>query len=78
MRCLGFANYLAAFVPHYATTVAPLTDLLKGGTGKKTKFIWSASCQEAFDTLKSKLTKAVGLGIPDKRGDLVLETVLVV
>jgi len=74
MRFLGFANYLSAFVPHYAATAAPLTDLLKGGSGKKTKFIWTASCQQAFDSLKDKLTKAVGLGIPDKRGDLVLET----
>ena len=77
MRFLGFANYLSAFVPHYAATPRrppSLTDLLKGGSGKKTKFIWTASCQQAFDSLKDKLTKAVGLGIPDKRGDLVLET----
>ena len=72
-RFLGFANYLNSFIPHYASKAAVLTDLLTGGARKK-KFIWTAACQTAFDQIKAELQAATGLGIPDKRGDLVLET----
>ena len=72
-RFLGFANYLKDFVPKYASKIACLTDLLKGGT-KKRKFTWSQPCQDAFDGIKQDLISAVGLGIPNKGGDLVLET----
>ena len=72
-RFLGFANYLAPFVPNYAGKVAVLTDLLQGSTKKK-KFVWTNACTEAFDNVREDMAKAVGLGIPDKEGDLVLET----
>ena len=72
-RFLGFANYLKDFVPHYAEKIACLTDLLKGGV-KKRKFTWTQPCQDAFDGIRRDLVAAVGLGIPDKSGDLVLET----
>ena len=72
-RFLGFTNYLSAFVKNYAGTVAVLTDLLGGGATRR-KFVWTQSCQEAFESIRDGLIKAVGLGIPDKKGDLVLET----
>ena len=72
-RFLGFANYLNSFIPQYSSKTAVLTDLLTGGNKKK-KFIWTAACQSAFEQIKAELQAAIGLGIPDKRGDLVLET----
>ena len=72
-RFLGFTNYLAHFVPNYAAKVAVLTDLLQGGTKKK-KFVFTTACKDAFDSIREDLIQAVGLGIPDKEGDLVLET----
>ena len=72
-RFLGFANYLAPFVPNYAGKVAVLTDLLQG-SAKKKKFVWTDACTEAFDRIRDDMANAVGLGIPDKEGDLVLET----
>jgi len=40
--------------------VAPLTDLLKG----KTKFLWSYSCELAFENVKSLLCSAPVLMAP--------------
>ena len=50
-----------------------MTDLLGGGASRR-KFIWTQPCQEAFESIRGSLINAVGLGIPDKKGDLVLET----
>ena len=72
-RFLGFANYLACFIQHHAEKTAPLSDLLKGGDKKK-KFIWNQACESSFLQIKQNLIDAVGLGIPDKDGDLVVET----
>ena len=72
-RFLGFTNYLCAFIENYASKSAVLTNLLAGGA-KKRKFVWTQPCQEAFDGLINDLSSAVGLGIPDKKGDLILET----
>ena len=72
-RFLGFANYLACFIQHRAEKTAPLSDLLKGGDKKK-KFIWNQACESSFTQIKQNLIDAVGLGIPDKDGDLVVET----
>lgn len=72
-RFLGFMQYLSSFVRDFATKTAPLSDLLKGGAKKK-KFTWTAGCQSAFEQVRDDLIKAVGLGIPDKNADLVVET----
>ena len=66
-------QYLSSFVRDFATKTAPPSDLLKGGAKKK-KFTWTAGCQSAFEQVRDDLIKAVGLGIPDKNADLVVET----
>ena len=75
-RFVGFANYLSQFVPHFSGTVAPLTDLLKGDLKgkKKEKFVWSESCQKAFDDIREALTKSTGLHIPLSGCPFVVET----
>ena len=51
---LGLANYYRIFIKDYAHISDPLNKI----TGKKSKFNWSTECQNAFDTLKDKLTTA--------------------
>lgn len=51
MRFLGLVGYYRCFCRNFSSVVAPLTDLLKS----KVKFIWSESCQQAFDGVKALL-----------------------
>lgn len=44
-------GYYRSFCRNFSTVVAPLTDLLK----VKAKYIWSASCQQAFENVKDVL-----------------------
>lgn len=58
---IGFANYYRRFIPRFAHIAAPLTDLTK----QNVPFIWGTPQQEAFDTLKAKLSTAPLLILPD-------------
>ncbi|KAJ8047536.1 hypothetical protein HOLleu_06562 [Holothuria leucospilota] len=49
---LGLTQYLARFIPNYASITAPLRELTK----KDAKFVWSSSCNQAFEDLKVVLT----------------------
>lgn len=60
MRFLGLAGYYRSFCKNFSTVVAPLTNLLKG----KTKFVWSSSCQAAFENVKALLCSAPVLTAP--------------
>ncbi|TPX30025.1 hypothetical protein SmJEL517_g06292 [Synchytrium microbalum] len=51
---LGLAQWLRRFILHYSKIVSPLTDLLQ----TTVEFNWTASQQNAFDTLKERLTTA--------------------
>lgn len=51
MRFLGLVGYYRSFCRNFSTVVAPLTDLLKA----KVTFVWSASCQQAFENVKAVL-----------------------
>jgi transposase InsO family protein len=59
---LGLANYYRRFVENFAGISAPLTELTK-----KTSSIekWDASCDDAFNALKTALTTAPVLRLPD-------------
>ena len=57
---LGLTNYFRKFVKGYSPMTAPLSNLLR----KNVPWLWSDSCQEAFDDLKTALTSAPVLALP--------------
>ncbi|CAI7787228.1 unnamed protein product [Closterium sp. NIES-53] len=68
-KFLGFANYYNRFVPQYAKIATPLTNLLK----KNTPFKWEDVQQQAMEQLKTALTSAPVLILPDPQKDYVIE-----
>ena len=58
---LGLCSYYRRFVHDFAKIASPLTDLLK----KEKAFEWTQECQQAFDTLKHKLTTTPVLLVPN-------------
>ena len=67
---LGLTGYYRKFIKNYATIAAPLTDLTK----KEAAFHWSDACENAFQTLKEKLTQAPILAYPDYQKEYLLYT----
>ena len=67
---LGLASYYRKFVEGFATIASPLHDLLR----KNSKFVWTDTCQEAFSTLKERLTRAPVLAYPEGEGQFILDT----
>ena len=67
---LGLTGYYRKFVPKYSSIASPLTNLTKD----EVKFHWTAECQEAFESLKVKLTTAPILGYPNYDIPFILET----
>ena len=61
MRFLGMAGYYRKFCRNFASVCEPLTNLLR----KNSVFVWSKSCQSAFETIKSLLVSAPVLATPD-------------
>ena len=63
-RCaLGLFSYFRRFVPNFARISEPLNRLLKKGN----KWHWTQQCEEAFNTLKDKLTNHPITVLPDFR-----------
>lgn len=58
---LGLAGFYRRFVKDFSTIAAPLTAVTK----KNDKFHWGGSQKQAFLTLKSKLTHAPVLALPN-------------
>ena len=77
-RFLGFCQYLAHLIPHFNDRASPLSDLIPQPTVKNNfanrKFIWTAACQETFETLRDALCNCTGLHLPSKNAKFVLET----
>lgn len=67
---LGLCSYYRRFVPSFASIAKPLHVL----TEERSPFVWTFSCQEAFDALKSALTKAPILVLPTAGDEFVLDT----
>ncbi|GFU79865.1 hypothetical protein TNCV_577451 [Trichonephila clavipes] len=53
---LGLSGYYRRYIPEFSVIAAPLTDLLKGRNRKST-VDWNSSCQNAFEELKTRLSK---------------------
>ncbi|GFU59342.1 retrovirus-related Pol polyprotein from transposon 17.6 [Trichonephila clavipes] len=61
---LGLSGYYRRYIPEFSVIAAPLTDLLKGRNRKST-VEWNSSCQNAFEELKTRLSKNPVLYSPD-------------
>ena len=57
---LGLARYYRKFIQDFSKIAAPLTQLTK----KDQAFVWDEKCENAFKSLKEKLTYAPVLVIP--------------
>jgi hypothetical protein len=58
----GLASYYRKFIKNFAKIAAPLTNLLKKSA---VTYEWEEVCDEAFETLKGILVKALVLKLPD-------------
>ena len=67
---LGTSNYLRKYVDNFSKIASPLHRL----TRKNTPFIWSETCQTAFDTLKTAITSSPVLGHIEQREPFWVET----
>lgn len=67
---IGFCNYYRRFIPKFASIASPMVALIKKGT----TWEWSTACEEAFNTLKERLTNAPLLRQPDASKDYILAT----
>lgn len=62
-------GFYRKFIKHYATVATPLTNLLR-----KDQFIWTPTATQAFDDLKTLMTKALILATSDFSLPFALET----
>ncbi|KAH0735409.1 hypothetical protein KY285_011116 [Solanum tuberosum] len=60
-RFFGLAGYYKRFVDRFSYIASPLTKL----TQKKVKFQWSDDCEKSFTELKTRLTTAPVLTLPE-------------
>ena len=67
---LGLTGYYRRFISNYAQIAEHLTRLLR----KDSKFVWDAHCEDAFSTLKEKLTSPPILKFPDFSRPFILTT----
>ena len=67
---LGLATYYRRFIKVFGNIARPLHAL----TEKGKQFIWTTDCEEAFSTLKNRLTSAPILGYPTKEDPFILDT----
>ena len=58
---LGLARYYKGFIEDFSQLVAPMTRL----TWKEVKFKWNDLCERAFQELKTRLTSAPILIVPE-------------
>jgi len=66
---LGLTGFYRKFVHHYATLVAPLTDLLHNQ-----KFMWPVTADTTFTEFKLQIAKVPTLHLPDFSQHFVVET----
>ncbi|XP_022030567.2 uncharacterized protein LOC110931483, partial [Helianthus annuus] len=67
-RFLGLAGYYRRFIQDFTKIAMPLTTL----TQKNTPFVWGSQQEEAFNLLKTKLSSAPVLALPEGTEDFVV------
>ena len=67
---LGLCNYYRQFVKGFSELATPLSRL----TQKNVKFKWTEECDTAFVKLKSTLTEAPVLSLPEDNGSFIIDT----
>ena len=67
---LGLASYYRKFIRGFAEIASPLHAL----TEKSREFVWTESCQRAFDELKGRLLTAPILSYPIPEENFILDT----
>jgi transposase InsO family protein/predicted aspartyl protease len=67
---LGLTGYYRRYVEGYSRVASHLTELTKKGQ----RFIWSDACQQAFETLKRKLSSPPVFAMPNDQDTFVLDT----
>ncbi len=67
---IGLCNYYKIYVQDFSTIAHPFYALLK----KDVAWTWSEEAQEAFNTLKEKLSEFLILRRPDFNKDFILHT----
>lgn len=72
---LGLANFCSQFIPHYATKVTPLTELLKGEKCSSQKEIdWSVEANTAFEQIKCEIAEIEERSQPNLNKEFILTT----
>ena len=65
---MGFAGYYRRFVQSFSTIAAPLTRL----TRQDVSFQWSDECEESFQMLRTSLTSAPIMTLPEEGVDFIV------
>ena len=71
---LGSTGYYQKFIPGFNSVAAPLHDMLKGKTGKKTPVEWTSAGEVAFTRLKEALIGKPVLQLIDPELPFILQT----
>ena len=69
-RFLGFANFYRHFFEKFEQIARPLYHLLKNNV----KYLWSGSCQGAFDSIRKGLNEASCLYMPNLNLPFIIQT----
>ncbi|GFW81692.1 retrovirus-related Pol polyprotein from transposon 17.6 [Trichonephila clavipes] len=69
---LGLSAYYRRYIPEFSVIAAPLRDLLKGRNLKST-VDWNSYCQNAFEELKTRLSKNPVLYSPDFTKPIIIQ-----
>ena len=72
MSYMGMANFYRRFIKGAAGALKPLTDTLRGASGKAAKLEWSTPMLEAFEGSKKQMVQATYLTHPGKKARLAL------
>ena len=69
---LGVTGYYCKFIPNFAITAAPLTDLIRKNHPNRVE--WTPPCAKAFEELKKQLCSDPVLKSPDFSKAFILQT----